>query len=386
MLTPFNPVGQGGFVTGPVAPARSQFKSTPATAQNEASPDQVSLDSKAPQSFPTPMLSYPLQHPPTLPQPANDNPAPAPAPADSGANLISTKNPLHVVGASSPFDVFTIDLNNPLVMLVPEQCGSLEYTEKLSHLNVRYPGLSVKLRNAEARAWIVSNASNENGGPRPNTQAVVNNPPWPNGRVGSSRERIQNKAAELAAAHPKLASNRAEDYDFQLAQDRAEDLFATISDLFPEKEFEGAQFATRAKTPQSLENKLAKRTAEDENFSLAHLTDSVGARIDCRSLKMLGDAASKLEKHFEGKIVAKDDYLSQPGALGYRALHYVVDLGDRMAEIQLSTHDLRATDLATHDTLYKPMFQVDEATAQKLQGSADRVMEAECFRCLCGYR
>ncbi|MBS2038603.1 hypothetical protein JST97_26725 [bacterium] len=380
-MLPFNLVGQTGVTTGPAVPIRPQSK--PVVPQPEESiADQVSLQSKysAPEP-PTPIISYPtttLQ----VPTPANDNPAPAPTEADPQAQHKTTVS----YGNLVPFDVHSVDLNNPLVVLVPEQCGTLDYTDKLGQLNIRYPGLTQKLKAAEARAWIVSGAANSPSAPNPNTQALLNNPPWPNTRVGSSRERIQNKALELQATNPKLASNRVEDYDFEMAKDKAEDLFSTISDLFPEKEFEGAQFATRAKTPQSLEAKLAKRTAEDESFSLAHLTDSVGARIDCRSLKMLGDAAGKLEKHFEGKIVAKDDYLSKPGALGYRALHYIVDLGDRMAEIQLSTHDLRATDLATHDTLYKPFFQIDETTAKKLEGSADRVMEAESFRCLCGYR
>ncbi|MCW5866251.1 MAG: hypothetical protein KIS61_03210 [Candidatus Eremiobacteraeota bacterium] len=290
--------------------------------------------------------------------------------------------------SSKPGDItyapLAFDLSKPLsgVLAIPE----IDYIEQLQPLNTRYPGLTERLKEAEARAWIVSVTSAGAGKGR-HTDEVLKNPPWPTSSFGSSRQNIREKALQLQEANPKLSSSRVEDYDFEQAKDRAEDLFAEMEQMFPESEFAGAKFATRAKTPQSLEKKLAKRNQEGgPEFSLAHLTDSVGARLDCTSLKMMGEAAHKLEKHYEGKIVAKDDYVSQPGALGYRALHYIVDLGDRMAEIQLSTHDLRATDLATHDTLYKPEFPIDAETAEKLSGSADRVMEAESFRYRTGFR
>lgn len=382
MFSSFNILGQVGITTttSSTGPIRDQFKANEVQVET-GSQDQVSLQSQSIKSgFDPKDTSYSQE------SPATSSYAPSKLSTTSSTTMESQETSSPSPGELVIFNTQNIDLNNPLAVLEPEQTASLDYTDRLSNLNVRYPGLTVRLKTAEARAWIVSNTLNNNNELNLHTKAVLNNPPWPNGQVSSSREKIQNKAQELQLLNPKLASNRVEDYNFEQAQDAAEDLFVTISDLFPETEFEGVKFATRAKTPQSLETKLAKRTAEDKNFSLAHLTDSVGARIDCRSLKMLGDAANKLEQHFEGKIVAKDDYLSHPGELGYRALHYVVDLGDRMAEIQFSTHDLRATDLATHDTLYKPFFEIDEATAKKLEGSANRVMEAESFRYQCGYR
>ncbi|MBS2033899.1 hypothetical protein JST97_02875 [bacterium] len=258
--------------------------------------------------------------------------------------------------------------------------GVMAYPDQLEPLKETYPGLPERLKEAEARAWIVSMTNALRG---MQTRLVLENPPWPNTSFGSSRENIQKKAQELQKLHPQLNSNQAADYDFGAAQARAEELFGEMQSVFSQPEFKGSQFAARAKSPQSLEVKLARRVSDsDQEFSLAHLTDTVGARVDCTGLKMLGDAAHLLEKRYQGKIVAKDDYLSRPGALGYRALHYVVDLGDRMGEIQLSTQDLRATDLATHDTLYKPNFQVDESTAEKLRGAADRVMDAEAHRFL----
>lgn len=256
----------------------------------------------------------------------------------------------------------------------------ITYTENLTALNQPYPGLVDRLKGAETWAWIVSFA----GTTGQYTRKVLADPPWPLTDFGSSRKNIQTKALEIQRNSPRLASAEIADYDFPLAQTRARELQDELMQLFPLSDFPGARCATRAKTPQSLEAKLHKRREAGE-FSLAHITDTVGGRLDCVGLKMLGSAARQFEEHYGGRIVAKKDCLSKPGELGYRALHYVVDLGDRMAEIQLCTHDLRATDLATHDTLYKPHFELDKNAAALLRNSADRIMEAECFRlCLEG--
>ena len=94
----------------------------------------------------------------------------------------------------------------------------------------------------------------------------------------------------------------------------------------------------------------------------------------------MGTIAKELEKQYEGKIIAKSDYVSKPGENGYRAIHYIIEIDGRMVEIQTSTTSLRTADLATHDTVYKQEFPVSTEAAQELSTAADRIMYLECLK------
>lgn len=269
--------------------------------------------------------------------------------------------------------------NNPTVLLAEASTLTPTYKADLHVLDQRYPGVAQRLTESDALAEF-------HNYDQPTASAlemqVLKNPPWPAGHTSQTRLRISEKAAELQGLHPELKGQRVEDYDFGKAQEKADGLLEQLDQMFPPDQYPDVKLAARAKTPGSLEKKLEKLQRRDPNFSLAHLTDTVGARIDCADLSQVGSAAHKLEKQYEGKIVARADYLSDPGENGYRALHYIVDMGDRMAEIQLTTHKLRATDLATHDTVYKELVPVADETKEKLAGAADRAMYVECLQYL----
>jgi ppGpp synthetase/RelA/SpoT-type nucleotidyltranferase len=255
----------------------------------------------------------------------------------------------------------------------------LPYLSKLSTVEERYPGVVAKLKQAEEGAHRAGYTPTR-------AQAVIEQmrqaPPWPAGSYPDNRARIAVKAQQLAALHPQLQSREATTYDLPAAQEAADKLLDDLVQAFPEHEFPNTNMAVRAKTPGSLANKMTKQQVRDPEYSLAHVTDTVGARMDCTNLITLGKMANKMEQLYKDKIVAKKDMLSEPGSNGYRALHYTVDLGDRMAEIQLTTQLLRATDLATHDTLYKPQIPLAEEESKMLATAADRAMFHECIQAI----
>ena len=265
-------------------------------------------------------------------------------------------------------------INSPLTMGM-----DLEpvYLEELGPIATRYPGVASALKNFEAEAFSkgycpVASKSLE--------ASVLENPPWPKTSFGDPRKNISAKAQELQASNPDLNTNDASKYDFNAASVSAANLLGTLDTMFPVDQFSGVAMTTRAKAPGSLAKKMEKMTGKDSAFTLAHLTDTVGARIDASDLTQMGKIASALEKQFEGKIVAKSDYVSEPGDNGYRAIHYTIDIGGRMAEIQTSTTSLRVADLVTHDTVYKNEFPVSKETSQELSTAADRIMFLECLK------
>jgi hypothetical protein len=209
--------------------------------------------------------------------------------------------------------------------------------------------------------------------------SVLESPPWPSTSFGDPRANISAKAKELQGSHPELNTGDASKYDFGAAAVAAEGLLEKLDGLFKD-DLPDLAISTRAKTPKSLKGKMEKMKGFDPDYTLAHLTDTVGARVDAPDLKSMGEVANRLEKLYKGKIVAKSDYVSKPGANGYRAIHYIIDIGGRMAEIQTSTHNLRAADLATHDTVYKEEFPVTPETSKELSTAADRIMFLECLK------
>lgn len=251
------------------------------------------------------------------------------------------------------------------------------YLDELKPLESRYPGVAQKLGQMESEAVCRGYCPDQS--PKLE-QEILQNPPWPKTEFGQARANIAGKAEQLQKQDPTLKSSDPRDYDFQKATEAAEDLMETLDGMFGKDKFPGIAISTRAKTPQSLAKKMEKQTARSADFSLGHLTDTVGARIDAPDLKRMGDVARAIEEKYDGNIVAKSDYVSEPGENGYRALHYIVDIGGRMAEIQTSTTNLRAADLATHDTVYKPEFPVSSETAKELSTAADRIMFLECLK------
>lgn len=251
------------------------------------------------------------------------------------------------------------------------------YTEELKAIEGRYPGVAQKLGQFEVEAAQKGYCPVES---KQIEQSVISSPPWPQTDFGDPRTNIGAKAKELQQLHPELNTSDPNAYDVKKANREAARLLETLDEMFPKDKFPGIVKGARAKTPQSLAKKVEKQTGFDPGFTLAHLTDTVGARIDSPDLKTLGEVAKSLESKYKDKIVAKSDYVSNPGDNGYRALHYIVDINGRMVEIQASTTSLRAADLATHDTVYKPEFPVSPETAKELSTAADRIMYLECLK------
>lgn len=251
------------------------------------------------------------------------------------------------------------------------------YTDELKPIEGRYPGVAQKLGQFEVEAARKGYCPVQS---KQVEQSVISSPPWPQTDFGDPRVNIGAKAKELQRLHPELNTADSSAYDFKKANREAAQLLETLDEMFPKDKFPGIVKGARAKAPQSLAKKMEKQTGFDPNFTLAHLTDTVGARIDSPDLKTLGEVAKGLESKYKDKIVAKSDYVSTPGDNGYRALHYIVDINGRMVEIQASTTSLRAADLATHDTVYKPEFPVSPETAKELSTAADRIMFLECLK------
>ena len=250
------------------------------------------------------------------------------------------------------------------------------YLGGLSFLDNKYPGVLGRLAQAETEA---KQHDYEPCMAQALENRLLDNPPWPKGNTPDIRSKIQARAKELHTADPTLKSQDAKDYDFGKSQEVAEDLLSQLDHLFPQEQYPDLKMAARAKAPASLEKKMEKMKGRDENYTLGHLTDTVGARIDCKDLNSLSQVAHSLEKSLGGKVVGRNDYISNPGDNGYRALHYIVDLGDRMAEIQVTTHKLRAADLATHDTVYKTDIPIPKESTEKLSSAANRIMFLECL-------
>lgn len=300
-------------------------------------------------------------------------PAEDPKPVDSGTRP-SYNQPL-AYGLEYDFSVTTVNgvrfEGTPELGLTPVYMGEIRVLDK------RYPGVADKLKELEMQALQLGYCP---VGSKQVETAMLESPPWPTTSFGDPREAIKSKASELRAAHPELDTQDASRYDFSKAARDSEALLQTLDGLFPEAETPGLSISARAKTPGSLARKMEKMVDRDPEFTLAHLTDTVGARIDAPDLRSMGEVARRLEKLYEGKIVAKSDYVSQPGDNGYRAIHYTVDMGGRMVEIQTSTHSLRTADLVTHDTVYKAEFPVSPETSKELQSVADRIMFLESLK------
>ena len=253
--------------------------------------------------------------------------------------------------------------------------GADQYLDGLGFLNDSYPGVVEKLRVGELKAAELGYTPALGEALQ---QKMLANPVLPNTVIGDGRASITAKAAELVEANPTLASKSGADYDFNAAQAKSEQLADDLRAMFPNNEFPGLDMATRAKAPKSLNDKMAKMAAiTGDDFPLAKLTDTVGGRVDAPDLETLGKMAKRFEEMYGDKLVTKDDYFLKPGANGYRALHYIVDLGDRMAEVQMTTKGMRASDLATHDTVYKPLKPVTDEQVERLKGVADRLMFVE---------
>lgn len=275
-----------------------------------------------------------------------------------------------VVGSYSGQANGTFDMSTATNALEPV------YIDEIRVLDSRYPGVADKLKGMEVEALAKGYCP---VGSKGIEASVLESPPWPTTEFGNPRENISAKAKELHQTHPHLNTSDASTYDFKKATADSDRLFETLDGLFG-KDLGDLAMSTRAKTPKSLSNKMDKMLGYDENFTMGHLTDTVGARIDAPDLKSMGQVAERLEKLYDGKIIAKSDYVSKPGDNGYRAIHYIIDIGGRMAEIQTSTQSLRTADLATHDTVYKAEFPVTPETSKELSSAADRIMFLECLK------
>ncbi len=352
------PADSGKPATGGTIPlGESVTLSTPGLSYSQT-PVEPKAEAPGAQTFTTPVPKF-------EPQVTYSN-----GPLSMGLDMPGSVRFKSVVGSYSGQANGTFDMSSAASALEPV------YIDEIRVLESRYPGVADKLKGMEIKALEKGYCPEGSKGVE---ASVLESPPWPTTEFGDPRTNIGAKAKELHQTHPHLNTNDASTYDFKKAASDSDKLMEKLDGLFGNDLGELAM-STRAKTPKSLSNKMDKMLGYDQNFTMGHLTDTVGARIDAPDLKSMGEVAKRLEKEYEGKIIAKSDYVSKPGDNGYRAIHYIIDIGGRMAEIQTSTQSLRTADLATHDTVYKAEFPVTPETSKELSSAADRIMFLECLK------
>ena len=89
---------------------------------------------------------------------------------------------------------------------------------------------------------------------------------------------------------------------------------------------------SRLKTPEAIVAKLARITT-----SLTRMQDIAGARMVAPALDLQDSLLPAVESLFEQELVTVKDQREEPDEHGYRAIHVIVHVGGRFAEIQLRT-------------------------------------------------
>lgn len=110
---------------------------------------------------------------------------------------------------------------------------------------------------------------------------------------------------------------------------------------------ESGTVKARAKTPMSIVNKLVRKRLTGRKG----LTDQVGAMLIVKDQTELDIALNKIKSGKLGKILEHEDFYQVP-LNGYRAHHFVIEVGGIASEVQLKTKRMKALSAASH-TPYK---------------------------------
>lgn len=100
-----------------------------------------------------------------------------------------------------------------------------------------------------------------------------------------------------------------------------------------------ADVTQRLKRKQTIREKLARRV---DAHDLSRMRDLGGVRVVFDSLADLRQLQERAEEHFGSDLVTMKDYITEPRASGYRAVHLEVVRHGLAIEIQLRTPAMHA--------------------------------------------
>jgi len=125
-------------------------------------------------------------------------------------------------------------------------------------------------------------------------------------------------------------------------QDKLLDFKQELHDLSPE----GVEVKGRVKTLYSVINKLRRKRMGGQKG----ITDMMGARIVARDQRELDQIRANIEAKYGSHVIEHEDFYENPLA-GYRAHHYIIDLGDGMTvELQMKTERMAEISKASHSS------------------------------------
>lgn len=137
----------------------------------------------------------------------------------------------------------------------------------------------------------------------------------------------------------------------------------------------------RIKSPESILEKLERKSLSLSIEGMKQLNDIAGVRVVCHYLNDIQYIAQLLIMHEDIKLVRKANYIEYPKESGYRSLHLVVSvpvyLKDRVenvsVEIQMRTIAMDCWATLEHELLYKNNHQVNEEVHLRLKECAERI-------------
>lgn len=150
----------------------------------------------------------------------------------------------------------------------------------------------------------------------------------------------------------------------------------------------GLDVAYRVKTADSLFHKVADKQAEGVDYHVGDATDMLGIRVFTTDTRQLADVLDTVVEHYgglgdQGRILeVTNTYASpRPKSPHYRAVHLLVkaEVGGRpvVFELQLVTARASVANDLFHDTVYKPLVDVDPREQAEIRRLADEAAAAE---------
>jgi hypothetical protein len=244
------------------------------------------------------------------------------------------------------------------------------HLQALTEVEHRYPGIIASVRKLEEQAEALHYTPADACAVE---QRVLAAPPW---SLKPYPSRIFGWVEALRARRPDLDTTSVEAFDVKAAERDCNVLARFLESTFPQRLYPDIGVAARVKAPDSLQGKIADRSSRYQGYVLASVPDTVAGRVDVPDLETMGIATMLLEERLGDRVLDKLDYMSKPSVNGYRAVHYIVEFGDRAVEVQVTTRNLRLADLATHDTLYKQpgSNELDSEAREALADLADKAM------------
>ncbi|MDO5494232.1 MAG: hypothetical protein Q4G64_00795 [bacterium] len=98
-----------------------------------------------------------------------------------------------------------------------------------------------------------------------------------------------------------------------------------------------AVVSQRLKREETIIEKLTKR---ETSMNLLTMQDIGGCRVILGSRSDLRALHGRIQKSWSSRIIKVDDYIADPRASGYRAVHIIVETNGMPIEVQLRTQDL----------------------------------------------